>query len=60
MTVISNFERLRQMSNAQVTQIWDAIMSLDGFERAELGDEWQEDVYSELSARGIPAFPHLR
>lgn len=50
---MNNFERLSKMSDAEVQGIWDAIMELNGFERAELDVEWQEDVYSEISARGL-------
>jgi hypothetical protein len=50
---MNNFERLQKMSDQMVQSIWDAIWELNTFQRAELGDEWQEDVYSEICIRGL-------
>lgn len=50
---MTNYERLEKMSDAFVQGVWDAIMEMDSFDRAELDVEWQEDVYSEIRARGL-------
>lgn len=50
---MNNCERLRKMSDIEVQGVWDAIMEMNSFDRADLDVEWQEDVYSEISIRGL-------
>lgn len=52
----SNFERLRAMSDAEVQSVWDAIQELGPWDRPD--DEWMEDVYAEISDRGLRAGPN--
>ena len=53
---MTDFERLRTMSDAEVKSIWKAITELTPFDD-QPDVEWCEDVYSELSARGISGYP---
>lgn len=53
MSDMNDIRRLREMTDTEVQATWDAIMELDGFDRAELSDEWQEDVYAEITDRGL-------
>lgn len=50
---MNNFERLQKKSDIEVQGIWDAIMEMNSFDRADLDVEWQEDVYSEICRRGL-------
>lgn len=53
MAALANWQKLRAMTDEEVQDIWDAILGLDGFDRAALDVEWQEDVYFEISSRGL-------
>lgn len=49
--IMSNFRKLRLMSDEEVQSIWDAIWELPPEDRPDV--EWQEDVYSEIVDRGL-------
>lgn len=51
---MNDFERLTKMSDEEVASIWQAIIDLDGPERAELDVEWIENVCAEMDARDLP------
>lgn len=55
MSLNKDIARLESMSDEEVQQIWDAIWSLDRFDRPD--DDWCELVYHEITRRELRSGP---